>query len=220
MHSLRVLRGRLPLVLVCLTTALGPSTARAQTPPPVGPFAIDVRLALPRFDQDAAIASALGVASASLPQLGLGLDVGAHWYPLSLGPVRLGVGASMLVGRARSTPVDASAGQSTDFPIESRLITFAPQVSLNFGTGRGWSYLSGGLGPSIYDVRPQGTPVDNSRRTRTLNYGGGARWFAKPHLAFTFDLRFYVLDAQEATDTLVATPKTTRMVFGAGISIK
>jgi len=219
MPSLRALCRRLPVVLLGLVTELGPSTVQAQTPPPIGPFAIDVRLALPRFDQDASVASAIGVASSSLPRLGLGIDVGAHWYPLSLGPVRLGVGASMLMARARSRPVDAS-GQSTDFPIETRLIAFAPQLSLNFGTGRGWSYLSGGLGPSVYDVRPQGTPVDNSRRTRTFNYGGGARWFAKRHLAFTFDLRFYVIDAQAATDVLVATPKTTRLVFGAGISIK
>jgi len=29
---------------------------------------------------------------------------------------------------------------------------------------------------------------------RTFNYGGGARWFAKPHLAFHVDVRLHAID--------------------------
>ena len=31
-----------------------------------------------------------------------------------------------------------------------------------------------------------------------LNYGGGARWFNSPHLAFTFDIRFYAISPRDA----------------------
>ena len=43
---------------------------------------------------------------------------------------------------------------------------------------------------------------------------------AKPHLAFSFDLRFYAIDPSSPTLVLPAGPRTTLMVFGAGISIK
>ena len=33
-------------------------------------------------------------------------------------------------------------------------------------------------------------PVDEDP-IGTINYGGGARWFAKKHMAFSLDVRFY-----------------------------
>ena len=57
-------------------------------------------------------------------------------------------------------------------------------------------------------------------RTRAINYGGGARWFAKEHIAFTFDLRFYRIDAQEADHGRPAYGGRRLMVFSAGISVK
>ena len=33
-----------------------------------------------------------------------------------------------------------------------------------------------------------------SARLKTINYGGGARWFAKAHVAFSFDVRFYAIN--------------------------
>jgi hypothetical protein len=101
-------------------------------------------------------------------------------------------------------------------PATETFKTFAPQLSLNFGTGHGWSYLSGGIGASIWSIVPDGQeprPVDTDR-IRTVNYGGGARWFAKPHLAFSFDVRFYQIDPY------VDSPRTTLLVIGAGISVK
>jgi len=136
-----------------------------------------------------------------------------------LGLPALGVGASVLVSRGRETPTDEE-GQPTGPTMETRFITIAPQVSLNFGTARGWSYLSGGLGQSVYDTRLAETPVDNARKVRTVNYGGGARWFAKPHLAFALDLRFYAVDGQEATASLVATDRATLLVFSLGVAFK
>jgi hypothetical protein len=53
-----------------------------------------------------------------------------------------------------------------------------------------------------------------------LNYGGGARWFAKEHLAFTFDIRFYRLDAQDAAAGRPAYGARKITVLSAGISVK
>ena len=59
-----------------------------------------------------------------------------------------------------------------------------------------------------------------SGRTRAINYGGGARWFAKEHLAFTFDLRFYRINPQDAATGRPAYGGRRMMVFSAGISLK
>ena len=219
-----MLRGR-ALCRLTAATAIGllalatPSPVRAQQHGPPGPFAIDARGALSRYKPSGTTASAIGVPASSLPALGLGVDLGAHWYPLRSRTITLGVGASLLVSRGRETPTD-DEGQPTGPTIETRFISFAPQVSLNFGTDRGWSYLSGGMGQSVFDSRLAETPVDNGRKARTINYGGGARWFATPHLAFALDLRFYAVDGQEATDTLVATDRVTLMVFSLGVAFK
>jgi hypothetical protein len=197
-----------------------PATAGAQpVAGPPGPFAIDARGALVRLKPSGRTAGAIGVPQTSLPGLGLGLDFGAHWYVLRTRKITLGVGASVLVSRGRKTPTDEE-GQPTGPTIETRFITIAPQVSLNFGTARGWSYLSGGLGRSVYDTRLAETPVDNARKARTINYGGGARWFAKKHLAFALDLRFYAVSGQEATTSLVATDPVTMMVFSLGVAFR
>jgi len=202
------------------TLSVGPVTAGAQQmPAPPGPFAIDARGSLVRLKPNGATAGAIGVPESSLPGLGLGVDLGAHWYVLRSRRITLGVGASVLVSRGRKTPTDEE-GQPTGPTMETRFISIAPQVSLNFGTSRGWSYLSGGLGRSVYDTRLAETPVDNDRKARTINYGGGARWFVRPHLAFALDLRFYAVGGQEATTSLVATAPATLMVFSLGVAVK
>jgi hypothetical protein len=57
-------------------------------------------------------------------------------------------------------------------------------------------------------------------RTRMLNYGGGARWFNSPRMAFTFDLRFYAVSPREATTTVPAYPRAKFMVLSAGVGFK
>lgn len=221
-----MLRGR-PLHRLAAVAALvvmllaAPATAGAQPAPapPPGPFAIDARGALVRLKPSGSTAGAIGVPESSLPGLGLGLDLGAHWYVLRSRKITLGVGASIVVSRGRKTPTDEE-GQPTGPTMETRFLSVAPQISLNFGTSRGWSYLSGGLGQSVYDTRLAETPVDNARKTRTINYGGGARWFATPHVAFALDLRFYAMDGQAATESLAATDRVTLMVFSLGMAFK
>ncbi len=213
---------RLATVAATLVSTLFavPANAGAQQgPAPPGPFAIDARGSLVRLKPSGATAGAIGVPQSSLPGLGLGVDLGAHWYVLRSRRITLGVGASVLVSRGRKTPTDEE-GQPSGPTMETRFISIAPQVSLNFGSSRGWSYLSGGLGRSVYDTRLAETPVDNARKARTVNYGGGARWFVKPHVAFALDLRFYAVDGQEATTSLAPTERVTLMVFSLGVAFK
>src|ERR1044072_6917671 len=76
-----------------------PTSALAQdTQPedlPIGRYVADVRVQFPKFKQDPTISNALGVATESLPTRGFGYVLGAHWYPLRLGIVTLGVGAEI-----------------------------------------------------------------------------------------------------------------------------
>ena len=72
----------------------------------------------------------------------------------------------------------------------------APQVSFNFGSPRGWSYVSGGVGVATVTGRFQGRAelIDLEQQSGALlayNVGAGARWFFLPRVAFTFDLRFH-----------------------------
>jgi hypothetical protein len=94
-------------------------------------------------------------------------------------------------------------------------------VSLNFGNGSGWSYLSVGLGQTTWSLATDDL-IDyppNGDKLKTLNYGGGARWFIKPHVAFSFDVRFYAISP--GFDYIFpATPRTRLLIIGAGVSLK
>lgn len=198
-----------------------PIPSFAQTPEPIGPIAIDLRVATPRFKENADVASALGVSTTNMPGRGLGLAGGLHWYPVRMGRVTLGLGGEVLFSGASNT-LEAEDDTGEDGPtVKTSFSAVSPQVSLNFGTGRGWSYLSGGLGWGSFTTEREDDPVaDADGRPSVLNYGGGARWFAKDHLAFAFDVRFYAIGAQEAITGRPAYPKVTLMVISAGISFK
>ena len=209
---------RIPLVLALET--LLPSAAGAQPVGPPGPFALDARGTLARFHEDATVASSLGVSTENLPTRGLGLTAGAHWYPLR-GRVTLGVGGEMVWARDTRT-LDVAEGSPIQAPtVTTRFSGITPQVSLNFGNRDGWSYLSVGLGRAKLSAERADAPfAQDASSVGTLNYGGGARWFARPHLAFTFDVRFYTVNAQEAAGDRPAFPKTRMMVVSAGISLR
>jgi hypothetical protein len=59
----------------------------------------------------------------------------------------------------------------------------------------------------------------DDERIKTINYGGGARWFIKPHVAFSFDVRFYAINPS-SSGAFAASPRTTLVVIGAGVSVK
>ena len=212
-----------PVVLAIAAVFLGAGAAPlfAQTEPePIGRFVFDIQATLGRYSQPNQVAAALGVASTSLPSIGLGAQAAAHVYPFRWRAITFGVGASATWTRGSQTPTDPE-GLPLGPTVQTRLAVFTPQVSLNFGTRKGWSYVSVGMGPAIYTTKlaeaPDPTEVP---RVRALNFGGGARWFAKEHLAFSFDLRWYSLGEQAETAETPFMPSTTRMVVSAGISVK
>ena len=204
--------------------------ARAQEIPPVAglpteaiaPFVFDARGTFARFKELPTVAADLGVDPTDLPTRGLGLVVGAHLYPVRQRNFALGIGGELLL-RARGTNTVAPTVEGgPDGPtVETRMTAVSPQVSLNFGKRDGWSYLSGGIGWASITSELSGMPLEDAEsRPRAINYGGGARWFIKEHLAFSLDLRFYAISAQEATATRPGYPRVTVMIFSAGISAR
>jgi hypothetical protein len=214
------------LLLLVAAALLLPGAALAQgdEPPgrrPIGIFAADARVAMPAFSQDAETAAQLGVTQENLPGRGFGFVLGAHVYPLRLGIATLGVGGEMMRARGSKTLDPVEEGGPEGPTVRTRFESVSPQVSLNFGAREGWSYVSAGMGwTRFYLEREDLASGDDAPRPRTLNYGGGARWFARPHLAFAIDLRFYGVPAQGATATRPALPKSRRLVLSAGVSFK
>jgi hypothetical protein len=207
-----------------LVGLLQTGAALAQQEDPIAPFVIDVRGAFMSLDA-AGSAGQIGIDKAQLPSNGLGLEVGAHVYPLRGRVVSLGVGASLLFTRSSKAPEvpEDEEPDPTDPTVRTRIKGFSPQVSLNFGSRRGYSYVSAGIGSMTRAIdATEGVllnEVTGDTRARTLNYGGGARWFAGSRLAFSFDLRFYRVAAQDKTTSSVSLPQQRFFVGSVGISI-
>jgi len=195
----------------------------AQEPPPrIGPFVVDIHGTMPRFpSDDQQLADSRGLLLSELPGAGLGVHTSAHVYPLRWKAVTFGLGADLTLGRAHHASAriaDNILGRATT----ERFTHIAPQVSFNFGDGDGWSYISGGIGTSTWSVVPDGSAAQapDAERLTTINYGGGARWFMKRHVAFSFDVRFYAIGPTTPLPGRPTGPRTTLLSFGAGLSIK
>jgi hypothetical protein len=216
---------RFAFALVLLAST--PSTFAQEPPPGIGPYVVDIHATVPRFPNDSAqLAESRGLVDASgsailadLPGTGLGVQIGAHVYPLKWRAVTFGIGGEFTSNRATETPPEGVFGLvSTTESFQS----IAPQLSFNFGTGNGWSYISGGVGVSTWSLVAEGQapfPSD-SERLKTINYGGGARWFMKSHLAFSFDVRFYAINPGTPYFGFPGSPRTTLVIVGAGVSMK
>jgi hypothetical protein len=212
-----------PLVLASVLAATSVPAVQAQQRErePMARFAADVRFVLPRFPTDTDTPTAIGVTNENLPARGRGLSAGVHVYPLRMGKVTLGVGGEFMVGRGRKTLPPETENGPEGPTVETRLSTLSPQVSLNFGTREGWSYLSVGLGRASFTTENVDDPVtDAPSKLSSLNYGGGARWFINDHLAFTFDLRFHRIPDQAPAAGRPAYAKRRITVLSAGISLK
>ena len=192
-----------------------------QTRDAVGPYVVDARGVLARFKGDAAVGSVLGVPPDTLPTRGLGGSAGAHVYFLRGRRVTLGLGGEVLVARGARTP-EATTTVPEPPAVRTRFSAIVPHLSLNFGRRDGWSYVSGGIGRArLSTVRDDlGADEGDGDGARALHYGGGARWFTGPHLAFTFDVRFYTVNARPAAGTRPGYPRTRFMVFSAGASFR
>jgi len=217
--------GPVIILAACFDARLGaqdaPASPPAPAPPPIGRFVVDVRAAFPKFKQDPNVASDLGVTAENLPRRTVGLVAGAHWYPTRFGLVTLGVGGEIVVAHAGKTLPPASATANPGPTVNTRFSSLSPQISFNFGAREGWSYISGGLGRSGYTVERADKPLpDAESGVKTINYGGGARWFSKRHIGVSLDLRFYAVNPQLATATRPAYPRMTLMVMNGGIAFK
>ncbi len=217
-------RRRVTLIFAAALFA-GAAIASGQDVPledqPIGRFVLDARAAFPKFKQDPNIARGIGVTALNLPARALGFVVGAHWYPARVGPMTLGLGGELIMaGRNRTLPAVAEAGLAGP-TVHSELSSMTPQISFNFGKRQGWSYISGGIGATAFTAERQDAPLPpQEARTRTYNYGGGARWFAKKRVAVAVDLRFYAISAQEQAGLRPAFSRVTLVVVSAGAAFK
>ena len=208
-------------MLALALVAIQRSTVAAQdAPPSIGPFVVDLRGTFPGFPQDLFLANSRGLNVRELPGRGLGVDAGAHVYLFRWKAVTFGLGGQFTVGRARFAPPSESAESFRS--VTERFTSFGPQLSFNFGTGDGWSYFSGGVGRAVWSIVPDGSDpaLPDEEILRAFNYGGGARWFAKPHLAFTFDVRIHAIDPGTPYLGRPGSPRTKLLIIGAGVSIK
>lgn len=195
--------------------------ATAQPVPPVGGFIVDVRGSVPFYPTEADVAEPRGLSTAELPPWGLGLEVGAHVYPLRWKGLVLGLGASGLWTRRTRTP-EAPEGSTADPgpAVTSRLTALSPQVSFNFGHRMGWSYISGGIGRATLRVSRDDRPEEAGEAVKTINYGGGARWFTRDRLAVSLDVRLYAMNPQAATGRTAGHARHTVVVLNAGLSFR
>jgi hypothetical protein len=210
---------------VAIAVLVSAGSAAAQDVPPedqpIGRFVADVRGAFPKFKQDPNIATGIGVIALNLPGRALGVVVGAHWYPTHLGAMTIGLGGEMIVASRNRTLPAAEKGGTPGPTVQSHMSSVTPQLSFNFGKRQGWSYISGGVGRTAFTAERQDAPLPPQQsRTQTFNYGGGARWFSKKHVAFSVDLRFYAISAQEKTAVRPAFSRMTLTAFSVGAAFK
>jgi hypothetical protein len=218
-----MIRRTLMVAAVFAATA-GP--ALAQQREPIAPWVADVRLT------SAGLPSAVGwtptvPSSTQVPSRGFGFEVGAHVHVLRLRSIAFGLGGTWLVARGTSTP--AAPDDTTTAPlavpeVTTRVTSFAPQISLNFGHSLGWSYVSAGLGRSKTESEATLAGATfaprNSDWVKTLNYGGGARWFLNEHVGVGFDVRWHKVSIVPASATHPGAPRASLFVAGAGVVLK
>jgi hypothetical protein len=200
--------------------AVAPS-AQAQPQRPVSLFVVDARGAIPLYPNDETIAAPRDTSPELMPGYGLGLDVGAHVYPLRWKVITFGVGASFHLSRGARTPPTLEGSSAPSGPtVNTRFRAFSPQVSFNFGHRMGWSYLSGGMGSSTLRAWRSDLNAEDGESIKTINYGGGARWFVNERMAFALDLRFYAMNPLEPSEATAGHPRLTFAVFSAGVSFR
>lgn len=166
-----------------------------------------------------------------VPGRAWGLGAGATVYPVRFGIITLGFGASISTAKGSGESLTITTGSGATATtrvtpiVRTQVLNLIPQLSINFGKKFGWSYLSAGLGPTKVNSSADAvgdTPqiVVPAAWNQAINFGGGARWFMKPHLGAGFDVRFVKLGSRAASGTIPAARRTQMITFSAGISIQ
>ncbi len=209
------------VVAAAIFCAASAHHAAAQAREPLPLFVVDVQGTLPKFPTSAGFASPRGLNEEDLPAWGPGVNVGGQVYFKRGTRLSFGIGATYVFARGSRTPEPAEGQTTADGPtVTTTYKGLIPQASINFGHRRGWSYISAGIGQSTLTINRDDAPEETGSGTKTINYGGGARWFAKDHLAFSFDLRFYAINPVTADAESYGHPRKTMLIFSTGVSIQ
>jgi hypothetical protein len=218
------------LVLILLALLVGAPAAAQAPKEPLPRFAIDLHgalVGLPTAEGWIPIVSA----DTPVPGRAWGLSGGANIYLLKLGVMTFGVGAQLATGSSSSElpTLPSAPGTTPAAPIlpivTTKVVSLLPQLSMNFGHKLGWSYLSAGYGRTRVSSNTsavgavQGTVLPETWNP-ALNFGGGAKWFMKPHFGASFDVRFTKLSSRGATDSLPFAKRTQMVTMAVGISIQ
>ena len=210
---------RIVVVALCCVVALA-GVAHAQRPGPIPAFAADLRGFYSGLGQDPTTAKDLGVEAAQLPKRGPGAVAGVHVYLLRGHKFALGVGGEGLLARGRAQDKDSN-GKPVGLAVQQRIKSLSAQISLNFGSRDGWSYLTAGMGPMIFKTYLGETaPLAPAPSKMTINMGAGARWFSSRHFAFAVDARFYQTRPQPKFDPYPTRQRTQLLVLSGGIAIR
>lgn len=188
---------RLPLALLLMAVSPFHAAGQSLNPGPPGPFVFDARAVVSGIPTSPAFVPP-DVTEATIPGRGFGGSIGGHVYAIRLGPGRFGIG------------VDVTFVRGTTIDVQTTLSSVDPQLSFNFGTSDGWSYLSAGVGP----VRVKSEPSGLSESVQAFNWGGGARWFLNQHFGVGFDIRIRHLSAGDFV------PKGMSVAAAVGLSMK
>jgi len=206
------------------------SAAAAQTPDRRLPWwVVDLHAATVGLPQAEGWVPALP-AGTVYPGRNWGVAGGGMIYPLRFTKVAFGAGVAVIAGKGTAdtltvTGTGSTATSSVTQTVHTGITSVVPQVSINFGRRLGWSYLSAGAGPSKVTSSNDAIGTTPAQRVpeawnQALNFGGGAKWFMKPHLGAGFDVRWVKLMSRGATDTLPAAKRTQTWTISAGISIQ
>lgn len=215
---------------LALVLSFAATEASAQVREPLPRFAIDLHGAWVGLPTAEGWVPVVDDPLTQLPGRGWGLTGGANIYLVKLGFMTLGAGAHVATGRGSASMTTKSGSGATETSITTPVVTtqitsLLPYLSMNFGHRLGWSYLSVGYGRTkvsseiAASEEGPGSVVPEAWNP-ALNFGGGAKWFMKPHLGVSFDVRFTKLSSRGATDTLPSAKRTQMVTLSVGISIR
>ena len=133
-----------------------------------------------------------------------------------------GLGGDLTMNRAHKDPPQISSRPATGAPSPSASRISHRSCRSTSATATGGVTSAAGIGTSTWSVVPDGEQpqAPDTEHLETINYGGGARWFIKRHLAFSFDVRFYAINPTTPLPGRPAGPRTTLLSIGGGISVK
>jgi len=207
-------------VSALLLGVLSATPVFAQVDRRIPAAAVDARAFFSRLNDDSTTAGNLDITVDELPSRALGLVGGVHFYPMRGQKIALGIGGELMIARGKRQEKDED-GVPVGPVVQRRLRSLSPQVSLNFGGRDGWSYLSAGIGPMVYmTFLGEESPADDPPSKATINMGAGARWFFSSHLAFCFDLRWYLTRPTNVVGEIPGRARARLLVLSAGIAIR